>query len=183
MAKFQFSFRQFAAGYRCDRSSRTRSTREQRIINKLIKFFPSDLGLFRCRGHCASQYKHRPKGGEDDYSESNQLRQIVGLRSVGVSIGDETADAYRRGCCIFHGFNAPFMRSPKLTTICTRALRLKSNAVVTIRGRRSPVRGQRGEAEEGRVGVLMRSWELGARHGESVRTADREQAVEMPKHE
>src|SRR5438876_621960 len=125
--------RRFAASYRCDRSSRTRSTRERRIINKLIKFFPSDLGLFQCPRQCAGQYKHRPEDGENDYSESNQLRGIVGPRSVGVSIGDETADAYRRGCCVFHGFNAPFMRSLKLTTICTGALRFKSNAVVTFR--------------------------------------------------
>src|SRR5205823_11529608 len=33
--------------YRCDRSSRTRSTRERRIINKLIKFFPYNLGSFQ----------------------------------------------------------------------------------------------------------------------------------------
>src|SRR5207248_9500889 len=120
-------------GYRCDRSSRTRSTRERRIINTLMKFFPSDLGSFQCSRHCAGQYKHRPEDGEDNYSESNQLRQIVGLRSVGIPIGDETADAHPPGCCVFHGFNAPFMRSRKLTTICTRALRLKSNAVVTFR--------------------------------------------------
>src|SRR5205814_5067264 len=98
----------------------------------LIEFLPSDFGSFQCPRHCASQYKHRPEGGKDDYSEGNQLRQIVGLRSVGVSVGDETAEANLPGCCVFHGFNAPFIRSRKLTTIRTRALRRKSNAVVTF---------------------------------------------------
>ena len=119
--------------YRCDRSSRTRSMRERRIINKLIKFFPFDFGSFQCPRHCASQYKHRPEDCENDYSESNQLRRIIGLRSVGVSIGDETPNAYRRGCCVFHGFNAPFTTSPKPTTIRTRSLRFKSNGIVTFR--------------------------------------------------
>jgi hypothetical protein len=117
--------RQFAAGYECDRSSRTRSTRERRIINKLIKFFFSDLGSFQCPRHCASQYTHRPEDSENDYSESNQLRRIIGLRSVGVSIGDETPDTYRRGCCVFHGFNAPFMRSLKLTPFAPARCALK----------------------------------------------------------
>ena len=40
--------------YRCDRSSRTRSTRERIIINKLIKFFPYKLGSFQCPRHCSS---------------------------------------------------------------------------------------------------------------------------------
>src|SRR5438477_13188476 len=79
------------------------------------------------------QYKHRPEGGKNNYSESNQLRRIVGLRSVGVSIGGETADAHLPRCCVFHRFNAPFMRSLKLTTIYTRALRSKSNALVSFR--------------------------------------------------
>jgi len=126
-------FLQFAADYRCDRSSRTRSTRERRIINKLIKLFPSDLGSFQCPRHCASQYRHRPEDGEDEYSQSNPLRRIVGLRSVSVSIGDETAEGHPPGCHVLHGFNAPFMRSLKLTTICTLALCLKSNGVVTFR--------------------------------------------------
>lgn len=125
--------RQFATGYRCDRSSRTLSTRERRIINKLIRCFSSDLDSFQCSRHRASQYKQRPEDGEDDYCESNQLRRIIGLRSVGVSISNETADAHPPWCCILHGFNAPFMRARKFTTTCTRALRFKSNGVVTFR--------------------------------------------------
>ena len=104
------------------------------------------MDSFQCPRHCASQYKHRPEDGKDDYSESNQLRQIVGLRSVGVSIGDETADADPPGCCVVHGFNAPFMRSLKLTTNCTRTLRLKSNAGVTFRGP-----SQKSENDEARM--------------------------------
>ena len=109
--------------YRCDRSSRTRSMRERRIINKLIKFFPFDFGSFQCPRHRASQCKHRPEDGEDDYSESNQLRQIIRLRSVGVSIGDETADAHRRRCRVFHGFQRSFHKVTEMTSICTCSLR------------------------------------------------------------
>src|SRR6266480_1493004 len=111
----------------------SRSTRERRILDKLINFFFSDLGSFQCPRHCASQYKHRPEDSENDYSESNQLRRIIGLRSVGVSIGDETPDAYRRGCCVFCGFQRSFHEVTEIDTICTRTLRLKSNAVVTFR--------------------------------------------------
>ena len=93
-------------------------------INKLRKFFFSDLGSFQCPRHCASQYKHRPEDSENDYSESNQLRRVIGLRSVGVSIGDETPDTYRRGCCVFHGF-AAFMRSLKLTPFAPARCALK----------------------------------------------------------
>src|SRR5438105_13876124 len=95
-------------GYGWDRLSRSRSTRERRIINKLIKFFSSDFGSFHCPRHCASQYKHRPEGGENDYSESNQLRRIVGLRSVGVSIGDETGGGVSAWVSCFSWFQRSF---------------------------------------------------------------------------
>jgi len=49
------------------------------------------------------QGEERQDGGKHEKGEGDQLRQVIGLRAVGVSVGDETAEAHPEWCCIFHG--------------------------------------------------------------------------------
>ena len=50
-----------------------------------------------------SQGEERQDGGKHEKGERDQVIQIIGLRSVGISVSDETAKAYPEWCCIFHG--------------------------------------------------------------------------------
>jgi hypothetical protein len=41
--------------------------------------------------------------GKHEKAERDKFTQVIGLCSVGISIGDETAKAYPEWCRIFHG--------------------------------------------------------------------------------
>jgi hypothetical protein len=41
--------------------------------------------------------------GKHDKGERDKFRQVIGLCSVGISVGDETAKAHPEWCRIFHG--------------------------------------------------------------------------------
>src|SRR5205814_5900063 len=87
---------------------------------------PSDCS-FQDSHHRIGQDKHRPGGSDDDDSKSDQLGEVVWLRPVGVSVGEETANADPCGCCACH--SAPFTSSLKWTSVGSQALRRKSNAI------------------------------------------------------
>jgi len=42
-------------------------------------------------------------GGKHEKGERDQVKQVIGLRSVGISVADETAKAHPEWCRIFHG--------------------------------------------------------------------------------
>jgi hypothetical protein len=41
--------------------------------------------------------------GKDDKGERDEFTQVIGLCSVGISVGDETAKTNPEWCRIFHG--------------------------------------------------------------------------------
>jgi hypothetical protein len=60
---------------------------------------------FQCRCQCVSQ---RQSYGDDDYSEGNELDQIIWPFSVGISITEETRSANAQRVGIFHVYSTPF---------------------------------------------------------------------------
>jgi hypothetical protein len=63
------------------------------------------LRSFHCRCHRVSQ---RQSYSDDDYSEGDELDQIIRPFSVGVSIAEETRSANAQRVGSFHIYNSPF---------------------------------------------------------------------------
>src|SRR4029453_3941212 len=55
------------------------------------------------RCHCACQGEEWQDRGKHEKGERDQFTQEIGLFSVGISVGEETARAYPEWCRIFHG--------------------------------------------------------------------------------
>jgi hypothetical protein len=60
---------------------------------------------FQCRCQCVSQ---RQSYGDDDYSEGDELDQIIWPFSVGESIAEETRSSHAQRVGSFHIYNTPF---------------------------------------------------------------------------
>jgi hypothetical protein len=65
----------------------------------------SELRSFQCRCQCVSQ---RQSYGDDDYSEGDELDQIIWPFSVGESIAEETRSSHAQRVGSFHIYNTPF---------------------------------------------------------------------------
>jgi hypothetical protein len=65
----------------------------------------SGLRSFQCRCQCVSQ---RQSYGDDDYSEGDELDQIIWPFSVGESIAEETRSSHAQRVGSFHIYNTPF---------------------------------------------------------------------------
>jgi len=63
------------------------------------------LRSFHCRCHRVSQ---RQSYGDDDYSEGDELDQIIWPFSVGESIAEETRSSHAQRVSSFHIYNTPF---------------------------------------------------------------------------
>ena len=56
-----------------------------------------------------SQSKEGQNRGKHEKAECDEFIQVIGLCSVGISVGDETAKTNPEWCYIFHGQDAPFL--------------------------------------------------------------------------
>ena len=72
---------------------------------RLARSLMSWLRSFQCRCHRVSQRQSR---SDYDYSEGDELDQIIWPFSVGVSITEETRNANAQRVGSFHVYNSPF---------------------------------------------------------------------------
>jgi hypothetical protein len=63
------------------------------------------LRLFKGHCHRASQQKNWPYDDSRNHGEGDELRQVIGLGSIGVSITEETRSANVQRTGNFHGNN------------------------------------------------------------------------------
>ena len=77
------------------------------LATNVVRFSMYDdlVAFISCRCHRASQ---RQSYGDDDYSESDKLDQIIWPFSVGVSIAEEARNSNAQRFGSFHIYNTPF---------------------------------------------------------------------------